>query len=171
VSEILAFLSVIITSAALFATLWQNFLTRRSLQASVFITLEQLGEKFGFDEGIDAIYSLKNYNNYEDYFYSENPETKKLIYKTVKFLNYCAHLSYSGFIPKQKIWNLYFWGYRICEDKLLSWYLEGVRETYTLRFSNFERMCREIGSISEDSIKAWDKKLGIKNRIYPKISD
>lgn len=170
-SEIFAFLSVIITAAALFATLWQNFLTRRSVQTSVFITLEQLGEKFGFDEGIDAIYSLKNYDNYEEYFYSEQPETKKLIYKTVKFLNYCAHLTYSGFIPKQKIWNLYFWGYRICGQKLLSWYLEGVRETYPLRFSTFERMCREVNNIDYESIIAWDKKQGINNSTYPRIND
>ena len=158
---VVALVSVIIAVIALLLTLWQNIITRRAAQASVFVQLEQFGEEFGYNRGIDIISSLKKYDSYSEFCALETEETKKIIYKTVNFLNYCAHLAYQGYIPRQRIWDIYFWDYRICGNKLIPWWLDGVREDNPRRFVTFEKMSKTVCKISNDAIIRWDRKRGI----------
>jgi len=159
-SSVIALVSMIIAVVALFLTLWQNIITRRATQASVFIQLEQFAEDFGYSNGIEIISSMKKYDSYSEFCALESEETKKLIYKTVNFLNYCAHLVYSKYIPRQRIWDIYFWDYRICE-KLLPWWLDGVRKGNPRRFVTFEKMCKTVNKISAEAIIEWDNKRGM----------
>ena len=157
-NDIIALISVLIAVAALLLTLWQNILTRRAAEAQVFLTVEQLGIDAAYREGIIAIASLKSYDDFDQFSVSESQETQRLIFQTVEFLNFAAHLADKKYLPRQTIWDLYFWGYRTCNQKLIPWWVEGHRRKHPRRFSTFERMCKRVGSISNEAIAAHDMK-------------
>jgi hypothetical protein len=47
--------------------------------------------------------------------------------------------------------------YRVANLKLLPWWLaEERRRSYEQKFSNFERMCQRVGSVSESAMKRFD---------------
>jgi hypothetical protein len=155
--DIVATVSAVIALAALAITLWQNTLTRRAMQAQVFLTLKQLADAVPYDEGLDAIATLNDYNTYEDYLATEPVERRQLINNTIKFLNYAAHLANKKYLPRQHIWDLYFWGYRIARQKLCPWWLEGVRKNEPRRFTRFESMCERVSAITDRQIMEWHK--------------
>ncbi len=157
-SEIISLISVLIAVAAVLLALWQNFLTRRAVQAQVFLTVEQQAKEECYADGIAMISSLNTYDNFDTFASSETKETQTLIYETANFLNFVAHLVEKGFLPRQTAWDVYFWGYRICNDKLLPWWLEGQRRKHPRRLATFERMCKRVGRISDQAIEEFDQR-------------
>lgn len=159
-TEILSGISVIMALAALLFALWQNLLTRRTLQAQIFLSLRQYGEKAGYSKGIQTIYSLKDYESYNEFANNEDESVKHIIYETVNFLNYTARFSAKKLLPRQYIWDLYFWGYRTCYEKLIPWWLDGIRTQTPRKFNEFEKMCKIIGEISISGIHRFEKRHG-----------
>jgi len=158
-NEIISLVSLLIAMTALLLTLWQNFLTRQAAQAEVFIELEQLGREVHWEDGITLMVSLKDYSDFDTFAKSEPKEIQSQIYDTVHFLNFAAHLVESNFLPRQKVWDIYFWGFRICNMKLLTWWLQGQRKKkYSPLFVTFERMCKRVGKISDEEIAKFDEK-------------
>lgn len=160
-TEIVALMSVLIAVGALLLTLWQNILTRRSVQAEVFLTLENYALEQNYDEGISAIINLPVYESYEEFCMNESEDIQKSIYRTVKFLSYAAHIASKKFLPRQHIWDRYFYAYRISHKKLFPWWMEGIRGNYNpYRFATFEEMCNAAAEVSEEAIIEWDRKHG-----------
>ena len=158
VSAVAAAVSAAITFVALLLTLWQSVLTRRALQAQNLVTLKELAIQVRYREGLESILSLQGYDDFDKYLESEPAETRKLIFDTVDFLNFGAHLVEEKVLARQTLYNSYFWAYRTGYDKLISWWLEGYRRNYPKRFATFERICRRIGSISEEKITEFEEK-------------
>ena len=150
--QIVAFLSASVAVIALLLTLWQNILTRRAVQSQVLLALKELAKEADYFGGMAAIRALKSYDTYEAYLQSEPKGVQKTIYDTVDFLNFAAHLVDDRFLPRQTAWNYYFHAYWICNEKLLTWWLTGIRQERFQGFTGFERMCRRIGNISEETI-------------------
>jgi hypothetical protein len=157
-TEFVAIVSVIIAVTALLLTLWQNILTRRAVQSQVLLSIRELAQDSNYNEGMPVITNLKNYDNYDEFVASESKETQKLILDTVSFLNFGAHLVEEKLLPRQSLWNSYFWAYRMSSEKLLTWWLEGQRKNFPRKFSTFERMCRKIASVTEQAIMEYDIK-------------
>lgn len=165
-SEIVTIVSIIIATVAVLLTLWQNFLTRRTLESQILLNLKQLAKEAGYVNGVKAIITLKNYETYEEYIQAEPKETQQVIYDTVDFLNFVAHLVENKFLPRQTAWNFYFHAYRIGNTKLLTWWLAGVRKDRFQGFTGFEKMCKRIGNISDYEIaKHEDKNKNALNKL------
>jgi hypothetical protein len=156
--EIVALISVLIAVTAVLLTLWQNILTRRALQAQTLLTLKELATEVRYREGLEAILSLQDYGDFDRYLESEPGEIKKLIYDTVDFLNFGAHLVEEKVLARQTLYNSYFWAYRTGYDKLIGWWLQGYRRNYPKRFATFERMCRRVGSVTDRKITEFEGK-------------
>lgn len=157
-NEVLGITSLIIALLALLFSLWQNLLTRKTLQAQIFLSMRQYGEDAGYVKGVQTIFSLKNYENYAEFVSNEDENVRDIVFKTVDFLNYSARFATQGLLPRQYIWDLYFWGYRTCFEKLLPWWLDGIRTQTPRRFNEFEKMCKTVGGISRSSIQSFEKK-------------
>lgn len=151
-SEILAFIGLIIALVAVLLTLWQNTLTRRAVQSQVLLTLKERAREANYFDGVAAIRALKSYGSYEAYLQNEPEAVQKTIYDTVDFLNFVAHLVDDKFLSRDTAWNYYFHAYRISNEKLLTWWMTGIRQDRFQGFTGFEKMCRRIGNISEDAI-------------------
>ena len=150
--------STVIAFLALFVTLWQNSLTRRSIQADVLLSLKNNAKEVKFYEGMEKINSLKTYDDYAVYVHKVSAANRKLIHDAVDHLNFIAHLVEDGFVPRQTAWNYYFHSYKTCYEKLLPWWLDGIREEQVQGFTSFEKMCNRIGRISEDAIEKHEAK-------------
>lgn len=157
-TEIVAVISVLIAVVALLLTLWQNVLTRRAVQSQVLLSLRELAEETDYGRGMPTIIGLKNYNSYSEFVSEESETTQEMIFNTVSFLNFGAHLVEEKLLPRQTLWNFYFWAYRISSEKLLTWWLDGQRENFPRRFATFERMCRNVASIRDEAINKYDRK-------------
>jgi hypothetical protein len=157
-NEVVALISVVIAVAGLFLSLWQNVLTRRAIQAQVLLTLKDLAIEASYPDGIEATINLKSYAGFDSFAKAEPEKTQEVIYSTVDFLNFAAHLVEGKFLPRQTVWNRYFWAYRTCNEKLLTWWLEGQRRSHPRRFSAFESMCQRVSSVSDEAILAFDVK-------------
>lgn len=107
-----------IVGALLFAA-WQNFLTSRSIRAQSFVNLLVLENDSGFQQGIRAITSLKSYTSFAAFDAGEDRETQQAIYDAVVYLNAMAALGEQGYVHMQDAWDVYFWSYRTCFEKLL----------------------------------------------------
>ena len=117
--EILTFVSLIAAVLALLLTLWQNILTRKALQAQSLLSLKEM-ENENYPMGLYAITSLKSYNSYDEFIQNEPASIQKAIYSTVDYLNFAARLMEEGYLPRQTVWNNYFWAYRKAREKLVS---------------------------------------------------
>lgn len=156
-ADVVAFISIIIALVAVLLTLWQNFLTRRAVQSQVLLSLKQLAKDANYFDGMTTIIALKRYDTYEAYVQGESENTRQKIYDTVDFLNFVAHLVEDRFLPRSTAWNYYFHAYRICGQKLIPWWLVGIRQDRFQGFTGFEKMCRRIGSISDEAIKKHEE--------------
>lgn len=160
-SESIALASILVATAAMLATLWQGIVATRSAQAQVFLEIEKHSIDIDFALGMDLIAELPAYKTFDDYALAVPESDRRLIHQAVSFLNYCAHLSQNGFVSRQHIWDIYFWSYRICDTKVSSWWLKGVRRSSPRRFLTFEAMCAEVASISDAEIIRFDQRRGI----------
>lgn len=154
----IALISIVIALIAVLLTLWQNFLTRKAVQSQVLLSLKQLSSEADYFGGMREIIALKDYHTYTDYLQNEPEDIRKKIYDTVDFLNFVAHLVEDNLLPRETAWHYYFHPYRICNKKLVTWWLAGVREEHFQGFTGFEKMCTRIGSISEESIRKREEK-------------
>ncbi|HEY1387347.1 MAG TPA: hypothetical protein VGF38_02290 [Ktedonobacterales bacterium] len=170
-SEILAFVqnhvfeltsALGIIGAFLFSA-WQNSLTSRAIRAQSFVNLLALENDSGFQKGILAITSLKPYTSFAEFDAGEDMETKQAIYDAVVFLNFMAVLGEEGYLHIQDAWDVYFWSYRKCFEKLLPWWLEAYRAHQPNVFPSFERTCRVTSLVTTAQIAAFDRRIGMKH--------
>jgi hypothetical protein len=156
--EIIALISILIALTATLLTLWQNILTRRALQAQSLLTLRDLALQARFPEALGLISALKDYGDFDAYMQETSEDTRKLILDAVEYLNFAAHLVDENVLPRQTLYNFYFWAYRTSNEKLGNWWLEGYRRNYPQRFRTFERMCTRVASVSDAKIAEFERK-------------
>jgi hypothetical protein len=158
-NEVLVAASLLIATTAILLTFWQNFLQRRATQAQVFLHLLDKSGDPEVADGLELLATLPSYDNYQAFLSAESAEAQTKIYRTIRFLNSMANLVEDGYLPRQKVWNLYFMDYRIAHRKLLPWWLDGLRkDSYPQKFSNFERMSYAVASISDEDLRRFDRK-------------
>ena len=160
-NDLIALASIVIATAAMLATLWQGFVAKRSAQAQVLLAIEAHSIDIDFARGIDLIAELPAYKSFDEYVLAVPEADRRAIYHTISFLNYCAHLSQKRFVTRQHIWDLYFWSYRVCDPKVRSWWLRGVRRSNPRRFLTFEAMCIEVARVSDAEVVRFDQKRGL----------
>lgn len=160
-SDSIALISMIVAAAAMLATLWQGIVAKRAAQAQVLLAIERHSLDIDIAHGTDLIAELPDYGSFEEYSKSVSESDQRIIFQTVSFLNYCAHLSSKNLVSRQYIWDLYFWSYRICNSKVRTWWLRGVRRNNRRRFFTFESMCIEIARVTDAEIVRFDQKRGI----------
>jgi len=138
--------------------IWQGVLARRALRTQSLVSIQELSLRARHAEGMAAIRELKRHITYEDFLaQGETRRSAELIYDTVKFLNFAAHLVEVNALPRQVVWNLYFFSYRESGQKLLTWWLTGQRAYDRNAFGAFERMCAQACSVSESQIRRYDR--------------
>ena len=160
-SDTIALVSMVVAAAAMLATLWQGVVAKRAAQAQVLLAIEQHSLDIDLGHGIDLIAELPDYESFDEYSRSVSQSGRQTIFQTVSFLNYCAHLSNKKLVSRQYIWDLYFWSYRICNAKVRTWWLRGVRKSNPRRFLTFESMCIKVGGVTDAEIVRFDQKRGI----------
>lgn len=159
-----------IISAFLLSTR-QNALTSRAIRAQSFVNLLALESDLGFQKGIRAITSLKPYTSFADFDASEEQETKQAIYDAVGFLNFMAVLGEDGYLHIQDSWDVYFWSYRQCFEKLLPWWLDEYRISQPNVFPSFERACRVTSLVSPTQVAGFERQISTRYvKKYHKIS-
>lgn len=156
--EIIGIISAVVAVIALLLTLWQSVLTRRALESQVLLSLKEFSQSVRFFDGVSLILSLKEYRSFDEYAKDESEEYQMIIYNTVDFLNFVAHLVEEKHIQRQTAWNFYFHAYRISSNKLMPWWVEGIRKNGFQRFTAFEKMCKIVNSISPDAIISHEAK-------------
>lgn len=156
-SEIMSLISLMIAVVALLLTLWQNFLSRKALQAQSLLSLKQM-ENENFTVGLYAIHTLKQYKDYSEFLQTETDATQKAIYDTIDYLNFAARLAHERHIHRQIIWNNYFWAFRISREKLSPWWFEGQKENNFRRFTSYSKMSYQIAKLTEKEIEKFEKK-------------
>jgi len=156
ISYVITFASLMFGLLAISLTVWQNLITRHALRAQSFLTLHGLELNSSYYEGVRAIATL-NYSDFETFSMSE--KSQREIYMVVSFLDFVAILVEDRYLMRQNAWDIYFWAYRICNDKLLTWWLAGQREhtNQSMLFSGFERMCWQVRQISPSDSQKFDE--------------
>jgi hypothetical protein len=158
-TAIATIMSLLIAVAAVCLTLWQNVLQRRAAQAEVFLHMLEQSLSYDVANGMNLLIALKDYDTFEAYESSEPPPNQEAIYKVVDFLNNTASLVEEGLIPRQAVWDLYFWSYRVAHEKLMPWWLAGIRKrSYFQRLPNFERMGDQVARVSLEQIRQHDER-------------
>ena len=155
--------SVIGIIGALLMSSRQNAITSRAIRAQSFVQLLDLEIQSRFQEGILAITKLPVYQSYTEFDARESPATKQAIYNAVVFLNSMAVLGEESYLHIQDSWDVYFWSYRICKEKLLSWWLAAQRIGQPNVFPSFERACNVTALVSDGQIAAFDGRIGPKH--------
>lgn len=155
-------ISVVGVIGALLISSRQNDLTSRAIRAQSFVQLLQLETEAQFQDGIRAITDLREYHNYKEFETEVPDEKKELIYRAVVFLNFMAVLGEERYIQIQDAWNVYFWSYRLCYEKLLPWWLAEQRVHQPNVFPSFERACNVIWQVTDKQIRSFDERVGLK---------
>lgn len=156
-NEIAATVSLAVAVTAVLLSLWQNVLQRRALQTQVFLQILEQSLTSDVTRGINVLISLPNYDSFEAYLAGESQETQDTVFRLVDFLNNTASLVEQGLIPRQQVWDVYFWAFRIAHQKLMPWWLEGIRQhSYSQRLSYFDRMSAQVAETTDQQIKAFD---------------
>jgi hypothetical protein len=157
--DVIPFVSLLIAVSAVCLTLWQNVLQRRAAQTQVFL---HMLDQFKSDEvfkGSVSLIGVASYDNLEAFDASVTQETQEQIYYLVDFLNDLARLVWSGYLPRETVWDLYFMQYRIAHEKLIPWWLEGQRQrSYKQKFIAFEEMCLQVAGVTQQQMDAYDAK-------------
>jgi hypothetical protein len=158
-TNIATIVSLLIAVGAVCLTLWQNVMQRRAAQAQVFLRmLDQFNSDRVFN-GSEALNKLQPYDSLEAFEAQETQETRFQIYKLVEFLNDTARLVWSRYLPRQRVWDLYFMLYRAANEKLLPWWLEGQRQrSFKQKFIPFEEMCLQVAHITPEQMDDYDRK-------------
>jgi hypothetical protein len=159
-NTVLAVASLLIALTAIVLTLWQTFLQRKATQAQVFLHLLDKSDTPAVADGMELLATLPPYESYHAYLSDESPEVQTTVYRLVRFLNSTAILVEDGYVPRQEVWNLYFMDYRMAHQKLLPWWLGGLRNaTYPQKFANFERMCYAVASVKDEDVTRFDRTM------------
>jgi hypothetical protein len=157
VAIILAVLSVVVAALSFGAVLWQGQQAARANELSAFISLETLSRKMNYGSGIDIISRIKS-ENLEDFRRDFTQVERQQVRECVEFLNFAAHLVEGGFLPRQRVWDIYFMSFRLVGIALQSWWFAGERQNLPQRFISTERMCRQALSVSDAEIDAYNRK-------------
>ncbi len=170
-SHLFEVVSVVGVISALSGSTWLNVLTSRAIRAQSFVDVLDLEIQSEFQKGILAVTALKDYTNYEDFDENELTDTKEAVYNAVVFLNFMAVLGEEGYLHIQDAWDVYFWSYRTCSEKLLPWWLAEQRVHQPHVFPSFERACSAIMLVNVHLVSKFDKRIGSKHlRKYQRTS-
>jgi hypothetical protein len=120
-------LSLVIALIALSIALWQLHLNRIAIQAQTFMTIVNTAREIQFSKVMDKIRKFK-YTDYKTYKLKESRETQRQVREVVDFLNDVMHMIKHGYLTRHHVLNIYFVSIRACEARLLSWWVEGIRQ-------------------------------------------
>lgn len=160
-SDSIALASMQVTTAAMLAALWQGVVAKLAAQAQVLLAIDKHRIEIDFARGIDLNVELPEYKSFEAFVQAVPEPDRRLIFQAISFLNYCAHLSQKGLVTLQYIWDLYFWSYRVCDSKVRSCWLRGVRKSKPRRFLTFESMCIEVAKVPDTDVVRFDQHRGL----------
>nr|WP_320194267.1 hypothetical protein [uncultured Desulfobacter sp.] len=155
--------SLFVSAATAIFVYWQSKTTQKMLQASTILKIQDNSIAKNISDKFDNIYCLKAFNSYENFKENTNENIIKDINEVVTHLNYCAQIVEEGLLPKQMIWNRYFWMYRSCGEKLLPWWIEHKQKNHPRKYSCFKRMCDEVLLVGDSEVKKHDNQ---KKNIY-----
>ena len=135
VTDIATIASLVIAVTAVCLTLWQNVLQQRAAKAQVFLDMLDKFSSEDVSNGSMYLSKLEQYDSFATFEKEESTDTQRHIYKLVEFLNDTARLVWSGYLPRQRVWDLYFMVYRTAYKKLSPWWLEDQRQlSYKQKF-------------------------------------
>lgn len=157
----IALASILVATAAMLGTFWQATVAKRAVQAQVMLGIEQHSINVDFSRGMELIVELMPHSDFDAFLAAVSKPDRRAIYQAVSFLNFCAHVSNKELVARQAVWDIYFWSYKVCDEKLPSWWLEGVRRSNPRLFTTFEAMCVEIAKIPAVEIDRFDQRRGI----------
>src|SRR5215469_12691164 len=134
--------NLLILLVTLIAIFWQAYLIRRTLEGDTFVDIQKRAEKIALSETMDLISTLK-FTDYKTYG-STVPQAKQTqIRVLVDFFNDLSHLARSRYVNDYYPIRLYSPSLLTCREKLLPWWLEGVRAARAnpYLYNNFLYLC------------------------------
>lgn len=159
----LSVISLFVSTVTAVFVYWQSKSTKKMLQASTILKIQDNSITKNITDKFDNIYCLKTFNSYENFKENTNKIIIEDINEVVSHLDYCAQIVEEGLLPKQMIWNRYFWMYKSCGEKLLPWWIEYKQKNHPRKYNYFKRMCDEVSLVSDAEIKKYDNQ---KENIY-----
>jgi hypothetical protein len=136
--------TILVASITAIVILRQVIIARRVLEFQAYLAIENTLQHRSLMNGMKILRSLPQYTDYRTFIEKETPETQKILYDTVYFLNNIAHLVNDGHMNRSQAWSNYFLFFRECYDKLYPWYIQGLRNEIfnadKIAFLTLERM-------------------------------
>lgn len=154
----IASIALILSVISVAMSISQTRISRRTFERDTLLKVQEHAISNEIANKFELIASLNPYATYEEFVKEVAEEDIKKIQQVVAHLNYCAQLVHEGYLKKQLVWNRYFWMYRICNEKLIPWWLQHHQSLHPNRFSNFKNMCTSVAQITESEIDAFDSK-------------
>ena len=139
---VLDFGTLAVLLLTLFAALWQAKLIRRTLEADTFVGIQERAEKIKLSEVVDLINSW-SFTNYLTYQTTIPAALQSQVRNLVDFLNDLSHLARDRYIDDYYPIRLYSPALLTCREKLLPWWVEGLRATRSNKYlyNNFVFLC------------------------------
>lgn len=138
-------LSLVVALIGLGFASWQLYLNRIAIQAQTFMSIVNTAREIQFSRVMDKIRKFK-YADYKSYKSNESRETQRQVREVVDFLNDIMHMIKHDYLTKHHILNVYFVSIRACEERLLPWWIEGIRKEQGSEYYylSFEELCKEM---------------------------
>ena len=141
-AELVAIIALTVSFVAASITYWQTKLVRQSIEAQTFTTLLDRAREIDMSSALDFVGTLKH-SEYDIFQKSESQNRQDQIRAVVDFYNDLSHMMRSRYIDDFYPIRIYHPGLLLCAQKLLPWWLDGIRTTrYPLLYDNFRWLCQ-----------------------------
>ena len=154
----IAAVALFIAIISLVITISQSRISKKTFERDTLLKVQEHAISNDIANKFELIAVLEPYSSYNDFVENTSDQDVKHIQQVVAHLNYCAQLVHEGYLKQQLVWNRYFWMYRICNAKLLPWWICHHQSIHRNRFSNFEKMCSVVSRTSESKITEFDNR-------------
>ncbi|MFL6214216.1 MAG: hypothetical protein ACJ74J_10045 [Blastocatellia bacterium] len=153
-ADIVAIVALIISIFAVVFTYKQTSLLRRTIEAQTYTTLLERAREIDISSTIDFINSL-TCRDFATYQKSVPQEWQSRIRMTVDFFNDISHMIRNEYLDDYYPIRLYRPTLLTCSQKLLPWWLEGIRTSRGITgiYNNFQLIC-EYASYLESEKEA-----------------
>jgi hypothetical protein len=126
----------------------QAWWIRRTLEADAFMRIQERAREIGLSQTADLIsaWSFDDYSNYEN---TVSPAQRQQVRDLIDFFNDLSHLANDKYINDYHPIALYFPTLRTCKQKLLPWWVNGIRQARKAAgvtdsdylYNNFRYLC------------------------------
>ena len=156
----LALLAVVNSLTAALIAFVQSRTSRKILMSNTILKLQDNALGNRISGKFERIANLEGINSWGQFVSITSDEDRALIDDVITHLNYCAQIVEEEILPRQMIWNRYFWMYRISYQRLNPWWLAEARKNHPKRYSSFERLANAANAITEEAIERFDRNRG-----------